>query len=89
MQTLDKAGAYAIQEMGDLLVQGLDGSYDNVVGLPTESLRRALEQWSNEAALAALETNPLVGRREIAGAVLSEYVQAFGDQMHLQPFSAS
>src|SRR5437588_9536 len=50
---------------------------------------RASVNRSNEAALAALETNPLVGGKEIAGAVLSEYVQAFGDQMHLQPFSAS
>ena len=43
--TLDKAGAYGIQEYGDLLVAGVDGSYDNVVGLPTESLRRALSEW--------------------------------------------
>jgi septum formation protein len=43
--TLDKAGAYGIQEFGDLLVAGVDGSYDNVVGLPTESLRRALSEW--------------------------------------------
>jgi len=43
--TLDKAGAYGIQELGDLLVAGVDGSYDNVVGLPTESLRRALAEW--------------------------------------------
>jgi septum formation protein len=43
--TLDKAGAYGIQELGDLLVAAVDGSYDNVVGLPTESLRRALSEW--------------------------------------------
>jgi septum formation protein len=43
--TLDKAGAYGIQDFGDLLVAGVDGSYDNVVGLPTESLRRALAEW--------------------------------------------
>ena len=43
--TRDKAGAYGIQEFGDLLVAGVDGSYDNVVGLPTESLRRALSEW--------------------------------------------
>jgi len=45
---------------------------------------RASVNRSNEAALAALVTNPLVGRKEVAGAVLSEYMQAFGDQMHLQ-----
>jgi septum formation protein len=43
--TLDKAGAYGIQEFGDMLVAGVDGSYDNVVGLPTEALRRALSEW--------------------------------------------
>lgn len=43
--TLDKAGAYGIQELGDMLVAGVDGSYDNVVGLPTESLRRVLNEW--------------------------------------------
>ena len=45
VSTLDKAGAYAIQEFGDLLVEGVDGSYDNVVGLPTESLKRAFAEW--------------------------------------------
>lgn len=42
---------------------------------------------SNEAALAALVTNPLVGRQEVADEVLSEYLRAFGDQMHLQASS--
>jgi len=46
VQTLDKAGAYAIQEFGDMLVAHVDGSYDNVVGLPTESLQRELRAWA-------------------------------------------
>lgn len=33
---MDKAGAYGIQECG--FVESYDGSYDNVVGLPTEKL---------------------------------------------------
>ena len=31
---LDKAGAYGIQEHGELLVESIQGSFDNVMGLP-------------------------------------------------------
>lgn len=39
---LDKAGAYAIQDLGGALVERLAGSYANVVGLPVEETRRLL-----------------------------------------------
>ncbi len=42
---LDKAGGYAIQEHGDLIVATLEGSFSNVVGLPLERLQRVLEAW--------------------------------------------
>jgi septum formation protein len=42
---LDKAGAYAIQEEGDLLVKQIHGSFSNVVGLPLERLKEELEHW--------------------------------------------
>jgi septum formation protein len=42
---LDKAGAYAIQQEGDLIVEGIAGSYSNVVGLPVERLRAELARW--------------------------------------------
>jgi septum formation protein len=42
---LDKAGAYAIQEEGDLIVEKIDGSYTNVVGLPVERLTVELQRW--------------------------------------------
>jgi len=42
---LDKAGAYAIQEEGDLLIEKIAGSYTNVVGLPLERLRIELQGW--------------------------------------------
>src|SRR6476659_4915128 len=42
---LDKAGAYAIQEEGDLIIEGISGSYTNVVGLPMERLRAELNSW--------------------------------------------
>jgi septum formation protein len=42
---LDKAGAYAIQEEGDLIVEKIAGSYTNVVGLPVERLQAELRAW--------------------------------------------
>jgi septum formation protein len=41
----DKAGGYAIQEEGDLIVKSLAGSFSNVVGLPVERLREELRAW--------------------------------------------
>jgi len=38
----DKAGAYAIQEIGAFLVDRIDGDYFNVVGLPVSRVLRAL-----------------------------------------------
>ena len=43
---LDKAGAYAIQEHGDEIVDDIKGSYSNVVGLPLERLRAELAAWT-------------------------------------------
>jgi septum formation protein len=40
---LDKAGAYAIQEAGNLIIDHIDGSFSNVVGLPTERLQEELQ----------------------------------------------
>jgi septum formation protein len=40
---LDKAGAYGIQEHGEILVETISGSFTNVVGLPLERLRIELE----------------------------------------------
>jgi septum formation protein len=45
VHTLDKAGGYAVQEHGDLIVEQIEGSLTNVIGLPLEALRRALEGW--------------------------------------------
>jgi septum formation protein len=42
---LDKAGAYAIQEHGELVVAEISGSYSNVVGLPVERVREEIENW--------------------------------------------
>ena len=38
VNVLDKAGAYAIQEHGDMIISGFTGDLDNIIGLPTLSL---------------------------------------------------
>ena len=43
VNVMDKAGAYAIQEHGELILAGLTGSLSNVIGLPVERLSRELE----------------------------------------------
>ena len=35
----DRAGAYDIDESGELIVEGYTGSYENIMGLPVEPLR--------------------------------------------------
>lgn len=35
----DRAGAYDVDESGDLIVAGWTGSYENIMGLPVEPLR--------------------------------------------------
>lgn len=42
VNTLDKAGGYAIQEHGELIVAGQRGSLTNVIGLPIESTKQIL-----------------------------------------------
>jgi septum formation protein len=41
---LDKAGAYAIQEHGAGIVERIEGSFSNVMGLPVERLRATLQK---------------------------------------------
>lgn len=41
-EPMDKAGAYGIQGMGGFLVESVQGSLDNVIGLPTEKLKEVL-----------------------------------------------
>ncbi len=42
VHVLDKAGAYAIQEHGEMIVEGIDGDLDNVIGLPVARLLSVL-----------------------------------------------
>jgi 23S rRNA (uracil1939-C5)-methyltransferase len=42
---LDKAGAYAVQDVGDAFVRRLKGDYDNVVGFPVAKVARLLARF--------------------------------------------
>ncbi len=44
VNVLDKAGGYALQERGEWIVERVEGSRSNVIGLPTEALERVLQR---------------------------------------------
>jgi septum formation protein len=44
-EPLDKAGAYAIQGMGAVMVEKIEGDYYNVMGLPLNALTEALKKF--------------------------------------------
>lgn len=46
VHVLDKAGAYALQEHGEMIVESIEGSRSNVVGLPITRTLAALERFS-------------------------------------------
>ena len=43
---LDKAGAYAIQESGEMIVAGYTGSLSNIIGLPLDETKAILARHS-------------------------------------------
>ena len=49
VDVLDKAGAYALQEHGEMIVESVEGSRSNVVGLPLERTLAALRRFAGEA----------------------------------------
>ena len=59
VNTLDKAGAYAIQECGEILISEISGSYSNVVGLPVELLRKELQAWGKPRLFKKSQVFPL------------------------------
>jgi nucleoside triphosphate pyrophosphatase len=45
---LDKAGAYAAQDIGSEIIESIDGSFTNVVGLPMERTKMELRRFAIE-----------------------------------------
>lgn len=41
---VDKAGGYGIQGLGSILVERIDGTFDNVVGLPLRATLQVIEK---------------------------------------------
>lgn len=54
IEPMDKAGGYAIQDEGSLIVSEILGSFSNVVGLPIEALRAVLATWPGWAGEARI-----------------------------------
>lgn len=44
VEVLDKAGAYAIQEHGDMIVECFTGELENIIGLPMKKLQQILKK---------------------------------------------
>jgi septum formation protein len=44
-EPLDKAGAYAIQGLGSVIVERIEGDYSNVMGLPLSALAKGLKEF--------------------------------------------
>ena len=47
VDVLDKAGAYALQEHGELIVESVEGCRSNVIGLPVERTLAALRRFED------------------------------------------
>ncbi|MGB0775418.1 MAG: Maf family protein [Akkermansiaceae bacterium] len=43
VHVMDKAGSYAVQDHGEMIISAVNGDYNNVVGLPVEKVMQALK----------------------------------------------
>ena len=64
---LDKAGAYAVQDVGDAFVRRLKGDYDNVVGFPVEKAARLLARFEAPSLAVTIEDTDFPGSAGVAG----------------------
>jgi septum formation protein len=66
---MDKAGAYAVQEFGDQIIERISGSKSNVIGLPLELLQREL------SAFCGLPTMGKMPVEAVAATVNTRYAR--------------
>ncbi|MBN1444893.1 MAG: 23S rRNA (uracil(1939)-C(5))-methyltransferase RlmD [Candidatus Omnitrophica bacterium] len=83
----DKAGAYAIQSVGDRFVEGMKGDYDNVVGFPVKRVKKLLErfflpEFEMDITDIALPRKWAVGRAENLVVFVPEAV--YGDRVKVR-----
>lgn len=43
---MDKAGAYAMQDEDDMFIERIEGSYDNVIGMPSELFEKMIKEFT-------------------------------------------
>ena len=63
----DKAGAYAVQDVGDAFVRRLKGDYDNVVGFPVDKAARLLARFEAPSLALTIEDTDFPGSAGVAG----------------------
>jgi 23S rRNA (uracil1939-C5)-methyltransferase len=51
---LDKAGSYAVQEVGDAFVERLEGDYENVVGFPVARVKKLLDDFQSAGEVVSI-----------------------------------
>lgn len=59
---VDKAGGYAVQGLGTILIQRIEGSWDNVVGLPLRETLKVIGK-----ALAKADDDDMYGDEDLLG----------------------
>jgi len=64
----DKAGAYAVQDVGDAFVRRLKGDYDNVVGFPVKKVTSMLARFAAPALTLEIEDVDFPGSAGVAQA---------------------
>jgi septum formation protein len=57
VNTLDKAGAYSIQEQTDMIIAGYRGSFTNIMGLPMEATKQILTRDVLQGSLPPFSAN--------------------------------